>query len=55
MSMDTLRSRMRSLRHKLKNIHIENISGAGYKLHIEIFIFSFYTLVSIIKVYDEKL
>jgi len=32
MSIDTLRSLMRSLRHKLKDIHIENISGIGYKL-----------------------
>lgn len=34
MSMDTLRSLMRSLRKKLQGIHIENVSGMGYKLNI---------------------
>ncbi|HIQ27020.1 MAG TPA: response regulator [Sulfurovum sp.] len=33
MSMDTLRSLMRSLRNKLQDIHIENVSGIGYKLN----------------------
>ncbi|HIQ27719.1 MAG TPA: response regulator [Sulfurovum sp.] len=32
MSMDTLRSLMRSLRKKLQDIPIENVSGLGYKL-----------------------
>ncbi|CAA6819038.1 MAG: DNA-binding response regulator [uncultured Sulfurovum sp.] len=34
MSMDTLRSLMRSLRKKLRNIMIENVSGVGYRLKI---------------------
>jgi len=34
MSMDTLRSLMRSLRKKLQGIYIENVSGIGYKLNV---------------------
>lgn len=34
MSMDTLRSLMRSLRKKLQDIKIENVSGVGYRLKI---------------------
>lgn len=34
MSIDTLRSLMRSLRKKLQDITIENVSGVGYRLKI---------------------
>ena len=34
MSMDTLRSLMRSLRRKVQGIYIDNVSGMGYKLEI---------------------